>query len=453
MGEARKAVNGWVVIKAVDTANRRIGGFFSTRFTDREGEEFDPSAFAASIAPGGNYYNNPVLLYNHDSNRLIGRADVSTLGYDEVGAYGEFLVSEDDAWGQMERGELRGFSWFGFINPAKTQIRMDESGKQIPVHYEVDLVEVTATPIPCNPAALFEVRSKALKLGQAQDNEFPAGQAEQPAEDVQMSELEKRKAVYLGTYAESDMAVAALYSLQDRLMWKVADVLDSSATPAEERVEMVKAMFGEFAELGLRTIEAIMGGQATETPQAASKSIRSLWKQPEPEKPAEPEKQPAQKSAPEGADEGDDMKAEEVQALVASEVEKAVSPLATALKSISEKLGAGTPAANPEPAATPESTGDAAAQKGLVLDDAGIDKLAAALANRVATPGATKGLQADGAEKPEVKKAANIKGLVERAKSTPYTNGHGWRSMLEDAIALQETGGAQTYAELGAGEE
>lgn len=175
--QARQKVTGWMVIKAIDAGSRRLGGYLSTRYTDREGEEFAPEAFAASIGPGGSYYANPVLLYNHDAARLIGKADVTTLGYDEVGAYGEFLVSKDEAWGQIERGELRGFSWFGFIDPSKTQIRM-EGAQQIPVHYAVDLVEVTCTPIPCNSSALFEVRSKALQLGKATSTDFPAGQAD-----------------------------------------------------------------------------------------------------------------------------------------------------------------------------------------------------------------------------------------------------------------------------------
>ena len=51
MPEARQKVTGWVVVKAVDAASRRIGGYFSTRYTDREGEEFAPEFFAKSMRP------------------------------------------------------------------------------------------------------------------------------------------------------------------------------------------------------------------------------------------------------------------------------------------------------------------------------------------------------------------------------------------------------------------
>ncbi len=432
-------IRGTWVLKAVKKKDRRIAGYFSTADEDREGESFDPAWFLAALSPGGNYYRNPVVLFNHDTNIVIGHGDVATFKVDEVGAYGEFVIGDDDYWAKIERGDLRAFSWFGYVYPDEQYI---------------DLIEVTVAPTPVNPNALFEVRSKALRLGLATEADFPDYA---PPEHKMAEEHQKptAKAITLGTYLEPSMCMAAVSRAQDALMWRVSDALYDSSEPLETRLATVKAMLDEHAQLCYTVVEAIMP-HATQA-QAAVKAIRSLWKEPEPVQPG-----PASGAGEGGGDDEVALTQEETQALataIATGTAKALGEvlqpkfeqMTEAIKAIQSPVAAAAavvtpPAEQAKPAEVtppvPESSGDAAV-KGLLSDDQ-LAKLAAHLMQGAVAPGVTKGLQTERSQVgSEEAIEAKVKALVGRVKETKY-EGSGvelaWRGHLEDAIAIEMAG-------------
>lgn len=63
-------------------------------------------------------------------------------------------------------------------------------------------------------------------------------------------------------------------------MWKVANCIDAQATPPAERLEIIPAIFAEFSEIGIRTIEAMLVGTARDDPTASVNQIQALWKAP-----------------------------------------------------------------------------------------------------------------------------------------------------------------------------
>ncbi len=430
---AKTKASGVFAVKGVDKKNRRICGYFTTRDEDREGDVILPHWFEKTISPGGNYYKNPVVLYNHDSSEIIGHCDVDTLAIDEVGVYGEFIVTSDSRWEQIDNGDLRGFSWFGYVMEA------DE---------EVDLVEVTLTPIPCNPNAIFEIKKKALQLGLCAESDFP--ETIMPtAEELKA----KWKSVNLGYYLESEMSMAAIATAMSALMWRSSWLMEDTYSPLDERMGELKKMVDEFGELVVRTATAILPSQ--QQSELAIKTIRETWDAPE---------VPASTGdVGGGGRENMPVEKEEVQSLI----NEAMAPVTTALKGISDFLTAkATETPAPAPAAAPAPAPVAApaavpAEKSVVAPasngEIDYDKLAAAIVSKGIKPAAPEGIveepvpagtpAADGRE-------TRVKSLVEAVKATSYaTPGvqHKWRGHIEDALSIELVG--RNFDEVSASEE
>ena len=398
--------------------------------------------FTKAISPGGNYYNNPVLLYNHDENRLVGHGDVATFVIDEVGVFGEFIVTDDDTWAEIKAGSLRGFSWFGFVNW---------------VERDIDLVEVTVTPLPVNPQALFEMKKKALQLGLASAEDFPEYQA--VMDDPPTETVPAWKAIHLGSYIESEMTMAAVRRANDNLMWRLSWELEREDKSLQERMTVCRAMFSEFAELSLKVAGALMP-EADKAREAAI-AIKALYKEP-----VGPE--PAVAPGDDGGDEEVALTQEELQAIgaaagaaAAAALQAPLGEVTTAVKSLQTQLAApaaAPPANNAPPAAAPaaspepESTGDrVAASKGITLDEEGVKVLAREIIGGVIQAGPARGLQTDERrQRQQTEGDAKRKALVERVKETKY-EGSGvelqWGDHLRDALALEMTGN-QTFDEV-----
>lgn len=89
------------------------------------------------------------------------------------------------------------------------------------------------------------------------------------------------KGEYLGPYIEAEMTMAAMSRLNDAVWFRVYQCMEDQQASAEERLERIRATFGEYSEVALTLIEAILAGTAKEDAEAAGKAIKALWKHPD----------------------------------------------------------------------------------------------------------------------------------------------------------------------------
>jgi uncharacterized protein len=89
------------------------------------------------------------------------------------------------------------------------------------------------------------------------------------------------KGEYLGPYIEAEMTMAAMSRLNDAVWYRVYECLSDQQTSTEERLERVRATFGEYSEVALTLIEAILAGSARESADDAGKAIKTLWRKPD----------------------------------------------------------------------------------------------------------------------------------------------------------------------------
>jgi len=137
-------------VEEADDGSVNIKGYASTNDTDRAGDVIDKEAWEK----GGldNYTNNPVVLFNHDYNRPIGRA--TGLETDDRGLKLTANISKSagDVTNLVKEGILRAFS-VGFRVKDADYIE-ETDGLKIS---DAELFEVSVVSVPANQSATFSV--------------------------------------------------------------------------------------------------------------------------------------------------------------------------------------------------------------------------------------------------------------------------------------------------------
>lgn len=127
-----------------------IKGYASTNDTDRAGDVINKEAWEK----GGldNFTNNPIILFNHDYNKPIGRA--TSLETDEKGLKitANLSKSAGDVTNLVKEGILRAFSVGFRVKDADYM----ESGDGYLIK-DAELFEVSVVSVPANQAATFSV--------------------------------------------------------------------------------------------------------------------------------------------------------------------------------------------------------------------------------------------------------------------------------------------------------
>ena len=127
-----------------------IKGYASTNDTDRAGDVINKEAWEK----GGldNFSNNPIILFNHDYNKPIGRA--TSLETDEKGLKitANLSKSAGDVTNLVKEGILRAFSVGFRVKDADYM----ESGDGYLIK-DAELFEVSVVSVPANQAATFSV--------------------------------------------------------------------------------------------------------------------------------------------------------------------------------------------------------------------------------------------------------------------------------------------------------
>ncbi len=134
-----------------DDGSVNIKGYASTNHSDRAGDSINHDAW---VKNGGleNFKGNPIILFNHDYNRPIGRAtslEVSDKGL-ELGA--RISKSAGEVKDLIKDGVLGAFS-VGFRVKDADYLK-ETDGYQIK---DAELFEVSVVSVPCNQAAMFSI--------------------------------------------------------------------------------------------------------------------------------------------------------------------------------------------------------------------------------------------------------------------------------------------------------
>jgi HK97 family phage prohead protease len=148
--------------KAMDAGTRTIRFCFSDGSVDRMGDTIDPNGWRIN-----DFMANPVALWAHDSSAPpIGRAS-------------NVLVEDDRLMGDITFADLETYAFADtiyrlllgkFVNavsvgflPVEYKWADDEDGRPWGIDFKVqDLLEISVCPVPANPNALNEARSKGI---------------------------------------------------------------------------------------------------------------------------------------------------------------------------------------------------------------------------------------------------------------------------------------------------
>jgi HK97 family phage prohead protease len=156
----RKALNGATITKemtlpttyAVEQSSRVIRCIISTSDTDRVGDQVLAEGCDAS-----NYMRNPIVLLNHDHDKMIGRCTELKIAKGRIVAtieLAEDVPDADRALRLIEQGALKGIS-IGFDPTDEPEQIMSDTGKAGFRFHSWELLEVSIVAVPANPNALI----------------------------------------------------------------------------------------------------------------------------------------------------------------------------------------------------------------------------------------------------------------------------------------------------------
>lgn len=133
-----------------DDGGLDIKGSASTNALDRAGDIIEPEAWVK----GGldNFKNNPVILFNHDYNRPIGRAKDVTVTENGLELTARISKSAGEIKDLIKDGVLGAFSVGFKVKDAEYMTETD--GYKIK---DAELFEVSVVTVPCNQNAVFSI--------------------------------------------------------------------------------------------------------------------------------------------------------------------------------------------------------------------------------------------------------------------------------------------------------
>jgi HK97 family phage prohead protease/HK97 family phage major capsid protein len=181
-----------------ETGDVKISGYASTNDKDRAGDIIAADAWTK----GGldNYKNNPIILFNHDYHKPIGKATI--IEVDEKGLKIEAIISPAaaDVRSLVEDEVLKSFSVGFQIKDADYKSEIDTF-----IIKDVELYEISIVSVPCNQAATFSL-SKTFNS----DSEFQefkqnfVDTVEHPAEDSAKAQKTADKSTEGGSIPQSE---------------------------------------------------------------------------------------------------------------------------------------------------------------------------------------------------------------------------------------------------------
>ena len=253
-------------VEEADDGSVNIKGYASTNDTDRAGDVIDKEAWEK----GGleNYTNNPVILFNHDYNRPIGRA--TGLETDDRGLKLTANISKSagDVTNLVKEGILRAFS-VGFRVKDADYIE-ETDGLKIS---DAELFEVSVVSVPANQAATFSVaksfdtqseydewKKQFVKITETEesqdaDESLPSRKENEMSENTENFDLEE--------FAKKVASETAAKIAMQQAEQKAADTADAEKAAEEQaaqeaELEQKKAEVKAIVEAGTSGAEELV---------------------------------------------------------------------------------------------------------------------------------------------------------------------------------------------------
>jgi len=164
----------------------KIAGYANTTDKDRAGDIVTAQAWAKGV----DYYRkNPVLLYQHDHSKPIGR--VEKISVDRKGIFVEAYVSDaaeklHGVQTLIEDGALKSFS-VGF----KVKDGRYDRASDTTMITDVELHEISVVSVPCNQESLFSVRKSF-------ESNIEYDQFKKSLKEASADEIKSMSGIYVG---------------------------------------------------------------------------------------------------------------------------------------------------------------------------------------------------------------------------------------------------------------
>ena len=217
-----------------------IKGMASTADFDRAGDSISADAWTK----GGlnNFEKNPIILFNHDYNRPIGRATGLKAGDNGLELTAKISKAAKDVAELVKDGVLGAFS-VGFR--VKDADYLEETdGLRIK---DAELFEVSVVSVPCNQSATFSLAKSFDSMDEYEDfkKTFTISDGTQVQKEIQMSE-ETNQPVDLEAFAKKVAEETAAKIAMKQAEQKAAEeavqkeVAEKAAVEAEAKAEQDK---------------------------------------------------------------------------------------------------------------------------------------------------------------------------------------------------------------------
>ncbi len=183
-------------VTKVNKAKGTVEAFASVKIVDRGGDLIIPTSFSARLA---NFVKNPVMLFAHDYGAWpIGKVSEIAVVDNGLSFTGLFAPTDEGkkARENFEFGSLNAFS-VGFIPfewRSPTDTEMTEFGPTLMrVFTDVELLEISAVPVPANPDALAIAASWGMKMTDLDDVKRFVERCKKETADHTLSDEEEKK--------------------------------------------------------------------------------------------------------------------------------------------------------------------------------------------------------------------------------------------------------------------
>ena len=168
----KKAHESFAEVRSVNVDERSVEAYASFKSVDRQGEIILPQAFVGTLEL---FKKNPVVPWAHNYDTLP-VAKATKLMVDENGLRFTPIFADhafaEEVWGMYRDGFLSAFS-VGFIPKAwqkPTEDEVKSYGQNIyRVIEDLELLEVSAVPIPANREALVTAAGRSIDFGDLKD--------------------------------------------------------------------------------------------------------------------------------------------------------------------------------------------------------------------------------------------------------------------------------------------
>ena len=220
-----------------------ITGMASTKDFDRAGDTITPDAWTK----GGlnNFEKNPIILFNHDYNKPIGRATSLKVTENGLELKAKISKSAPDSVAQLVKEGILGAFSVGFrIKDADYLEETD--GLKIK---DAELFEVSVVSVPCNQAATFSLAKSFDSEQDYEDFKKTFKSEEDSSLETKMSEV-KTPEIDLDSFARKVAEETAAKIAMKQAEEKAA--AEANAKAAEE-AEQAKAAQQEEVETQIRT--------------------------------------------------------------------------------------------------------------------------------------------------------------------------------------------------------